>query len=276
MLYKQENDSQDVAAIVTAMTDGEQPFLYDTMTAVLSESGIGQVILCIEEKNTWFGRVLGSLLTDSRVEVLQIPLAPLGAVRNQALKHVRLPWVAYCDGDDVWCQGKTLTQLNYAATVRCDFVGADHYLTNELGKVCAFASARYIPMPSSWMVRTEVMRQHPFDESPFSLAKEESGEWWSRTSGIVSKARCPQMLLRYRIRSNSLSMKTPSMQRKAKIVALASNPGLWAIIFFLTWCAWLVTRQKEYVWCKAWGQQPSPSTHQVLGDLQPEPTQTFQ
>ncbi|MGA7937134.1 MAG: glycosyltransferase family A protein, partial [Kovacikia sp.] len=249
MFDKQQHNSQDVAAIVTAMTDKEQSFVRDTIESVLSDPGIGQVVLCIEEKNTWLSDVLGYLLMDSRLEVLQIPLAPLGAVRNQALKRVRLPWVAYCDGDDVWCQGKTLTQRSYATVTECDFVGADHYLTNEKGTICAFASARYIPMPSSWMVRTDVMREHPFDESPFSLGREESGEWWSRTSGFVNKARCPQMLLRYRIRVNSLSTKTPSMQRKAKIVALASKPGLRGIILFLTWCIWLPTRQKEYIWC---------------------------
>lgn len=272
----QYDSHPEVAAIVTAMTDAEQPFVHDTIESVLSDPGIGQVVLCIESNNTWISKILGSLMTDPRLEIIRLALVPLGAVRNQALKYVRLPWVAYCDGDDVWCQGKTLTQLNYAMVTGCDFVGADHYLTNERGQVCAFASARYIPMPSSWMVQTEVMRQHPFDESPFSLRKEESGEWWSRTSGIVSKARCSQMLLRYRIRPNSLSMRTPSMQRKAKIVALASKPGLRGIILFLTWCIWLPTRRREYVWCEAWGQQPSTMTHQTVGEIQPESIQASQ
>jgi hypothetical protein len=243
----------EVAAIVTAMTDAEQQFVHATIESVLSDPGIGQVVLCVEEKNTWINAVLGSFMTNPRLEVIRIPLVPLGAVRNQALKYVQMPWVAYCDGDDVWCQGKTLTQLNYVKAVGCDFVGADHYLTNEKGDIRALSPARYIPMPSSWMVKTEVMRQHPFTEAPFSLSQEESGEWWSRTSGIVSKARCPKMLLRYRIRSNSLSDKTPSMQRKAKVVNLANIPGLGAIILLVTWCIWLFTRQKTYIWYEGWG-----------------------
>lgn len=255
MNHNQSDLQPEVAAIVTAMTDAEQSFVRDTIESVLADPGIAQVVLCIEQQNTWIQSVLGGLLSDPRLEMLQIPLMPLGAVRNQALERVRLPWVAYCDGDDVWFQGKTMTQLNYAKTTGCDFVGADHFLTNERGKIRACAPARYLPMPSSWMVRTQVMRQHPFDESPFSLSQEESGEWWNRTSGIVSKARCPNLLLRYRIRSSSLSAKTPSMRRKTQIVNLANIPGLGAIILFATWGMWLFTRKKTYLWNEGWGRE---------------------
>lgn len=227
------------------------------MVAVLSDPGIGQIILCIEEKNIWADKTLNALMTDLRLEIVRLPLMPLGAVRNRALEYVRLPWVAYCDGDDVWCQGKTLTQLSCANVTEYDFIGADHFLTDEAGKIRAFAVARYLPMPSSWMVRAEVMQKHPFDESPFSLRQDESGEWWMRTEGVVRKVRCPKALLRYRIRSGSLSAQTSSMQRKTQIVSLANIPGLGAIILFCTWCLWLVTRQKTYTWHADWGEQPS-------------------
>jgi hypothetical protein len=248
---------QKVAAIVTAMTDREKMFVHDTITSVISDPGIAQVILCIEEKNTWINTILAGFLSDSKLEILQIPLAPLGSIRNQALKQVKMPWVAYCDGDDVWCPGKTKIQLAQAQVTGSDFVGADHYLTNEKGVIRAISQAGYLPMPSSWMVRTEVMRQHPFDESPFSLSQEESGEWWMRTNGLVSKARCPQLLLLYRIRSGSLSADTPSMQKKQKIVNLGNIPGIGAIIFLITGCLWLSTRQETYRWHQDWGKQPT-------------------
>jgi glycosyltransferase involved in cell wall biosynthesis len=252
-----KNISQpEVAAIITAMTDSERLFVRDTIESVFSDPGIGQVVLCIEAKNTWIDTVLGSFSSDPRLKVIKLPLMPLGAVRNQALKQVQMPWVAYCDGDDVWCPGKTQIQLTYAKATGCDFVGADHYLTNEKGLIRAVSRSAYLPMPSSWMVRAEIMRQHPFDESPFSLGQEESGEWWMRTSGVVSKARCPKLLLRYRIRANSLSAKTPSMRYKAKIVSLANIPGLGSIIYFSTWFLWLCNRQETYLWHKDWQQQP--------------------
>ena len=114
-------------------------------------------------------------------------------------------------------------------------------------------------MPSSWLVRTAIMKQYPFQDSLLSGG---DGEWWIRTEDVVRKSRCPKVLLKYRVRSGSLSSNTLSQKRKARIVSFASLPILKEITLLLTWCIWLATRQKEYVWLKAWGQQPSfISTH---------------
>lgn len=102
MASEHQNDMQeDVGAIVTAMTDSEQPFVYDTIKSVLSDPLIDQVVLCIEENNNWINLVLGSYIADPRLKVIRIPLSPLGAVRNKALTYIKTSWVAYCDGDDV-------------------------------------------------------------------------------------------------------------------------------------------------------------------------------
>ena len=249
-ISQQDDRTLGVAAVVTAMTDKEEPFVHDTVKSVLSDEGIVQVVLCIEEKNTWIESALGLLSTDNRLEIIRLPLAPPGAVRNEALKFVHTPWVAYCDGDDVWCKGKTLTQKSYFInSSNCDFVGADHYLTNDSGKIRAFATARYLPMPSSWMVKTEVMLRHPFNES---IYEGECGEWWARTHGTVRKVRCPKMLLRYRIRASSLSAATPSMGRKAKIVRLGDIPVAGQMILLASWCIWFFSRQNEYIWYDGW------------------------
>ena len=250
-----QSPNPDVAAIVTAMTEGEQPFLFETVEAVLADPSIGQVILCVEEKNAWVDMALGILTEDSRLEIVRMPMAFPGAVRNRALDSVKMTWVAYCDGDDVWCAGKTLAQLACANTTKSDFVGADHYLINEKSKVCAVAFARNLPMTSSWLVRTEIMKQYPFDASE-SIS--DDGDWWIRTGDRVRKVRCSQLLLKYRVRSGSLSSNTPSKRRKARIVAIASLPILREIALFLTGGFWLTTRREKYVWLKGWGQQPYP------------------
>ncbi len=252
MVKEQEQDGADVTAIIIAMTDGEQPFLPDTMKAVLSDPCIAQVILCIEKQNGWADKTLSSFTKDPGLEIVRLPLAPPGAIRNAAIKYVRMPWIAYCDGDDVWCKEKIL-QRKYAAVTGCDFVGADHYLTDEAGKIRAFALARYMPMLSSWMVRTEVMKQYPFNETMFIA---EDGQWWFRTEGKIKKARYPRMLLKYRVRNSSLSSTDASKKRKAKIVALASIPVLGKIIYLLTGLLWLLTRKKQYDWHKGWDKRP--------------------
>lgn len=48
----QVSDFNDVAAIVTAMTDSERPFLQDTLRAVLEDPCIRQVVLCVDHKLT--------------------------------------------------------------------------------------------------------------------------------------------------------------------------------------------------------------------------------
>ena len=53
ILDNHESDYKDVAAIITAMTDGEESFLFEALEATLTDPSIGQVILCIEEKNAW-------------------------------------------------------------------------------------------------------------------------------------------------------------------------------------------------------------------------------
>ncbi|MEP7164306.1 MAG: glycosyltransferase family A protein [Ferruginibacter sp.] len=252
MLKEQEYKGPDVTAVIIAMTDAEQPFVPDAVRSVFSTACIAQVILCIETKNDWVDTTLGKLTTDPRLEIVRLPLAPPGAVRNTALKHVRMSWIAYCDGDDVWRKDKSL-QRHYAIATRCDFVGADHYLTDDDGRIRAFALARYMPMLSSWMVRTEVMKQYPFNETMMTA---EDGEWWFRTESKIRKVRYSKMLLEYRVRSSSLSSVTPSKRRKAQIVALASKPVIGIFVYLFTGCLWLLTRKKEYMWHKGWAKRP--------------------
>lgn len=243
-LNLQQNDSRDVAAAILAMTNKERPFLRETVKTVLSDAGIGQVLLCVEKNNSWLEETIGTFIEDPRLQIIRLPLMPPGAIRNRAVDRVEKPWVAFCDGDDLWCKNKTLIQTSLADRLGCDFIAADHYLTDEAGTIRAVALSRSLPMLSSWMVRTEIMRQHPFDET---LYQSEDGEWWNRTARVLQKVRCSKLLLRYRVRSESLSSGTPSKQRKAKIVALAKVPVLKWIVLFLTYCAWFLTRRNKYV-----------------------------
>jgi hypothetical protein len=144
-------------------------------------------------------------------------------------------------------------QAKHMSSVSGDFVGADHYLMNEDGRICAFAFARHIPMLSSWLVRSEIMRQYPFNNS---MSIESDSEWWVRTWDAVPKVRYPKMLLKYRVRSDSVSSNTVSKQRKVRFVAISSLPILREIALFLTGCSWLTTRRETYVWLEEWGIQP--------------------
>ena len=240
-----------VTAVVTAMTDGEEPFLLATMKAVMASPHISQIVLCVEESNSWVEAILQRIERQSELIVARLPLMPPGAIRNRALHYVREEWVAFCDGDDVWCSDKIRTQLETARLTGCDFVGADHCLIDQQNGVRAFALSRHIPMTSSWMVRTEVMRSYPFDETMY---QGEDGNWWIRTNHVIRKVRCPEILLRYRVRSGSISSSTPSKKRKALVSALAGFPLVGMTVFGATYLVWLFNRKDHYVWLADWGE----------------------
>ena len=249
---KQHNLRKDVAAIVTAMTNEERFFLSETFHAVLSDESVAEIILCVDEHNMWLDTTLGTQLQDPRVFILRMPFMNIGAVRNRALTHVNKSWVVFCDGDDVWCRNKTLKQRQYAAETNADFVGSGHYLTDENGNIRAVGSARFIPMPSSWLVRTTVLRSFPFDEN---LEQSSDGDWWIKTGNKIKKVIFPALLLRYRVRERSLSSVTSSKSKKLKIVTLAQKPFFAQVILGLSFLIWFFTRKQEYKWMTRWSKK---------------------
>jgi glycosyltransferase involved in cell wall biosynthesis len=237
--------TSDVTAIITAMTDSERPFLAECVASVLSDTGIARAIVCVQDSNTWIEEVRDSVQAGDRLLILRMSLSAVGCVRNEAVKHVDTEWIAFCDGDDVWCKGKTAIQRTHALEHNADFVASDHYLTNEAGRVCAVALAKYLPMTSAWMVRTSVMQQYRFKEEDKFNGLEDH-EWWFATKKTVKKERCPNLLLRYRVRGVSLSNGEPSKARKVRVVALASKPLIGWGVLVLTACMWLFNRSRSY------------------------------
>lgn len=231
----------NVTAIVTAMTDGERPFLAACIESVIQDEEIAAVIVCIMDSNRWIDGVLESFGQDPRIKILRMSLDLPGVVRNEAVKHVETEWIAFCDGDDVWCEGKTALQLAQAEALDADFVAGDHYLTDEAGCIRAVALAKYLPMTSAWLVRTSVMQLHPFRDVEW-----EDHEWWFRTKNAFKRVRCPKLLLRYRVRGQSVSTVQPSKARKVRVVTWGSKPVIGLGVLLLTWGMWLLNRRRYY------------------------------
>src|SRR4051794_10137993 len=150
-----------VSAIITCMTDAEQPFIRDALISVRDQSEPCDVILLVTDSNGWIERIAAGF---DDIRIVRQPLAPLGAVRNAGVRLAGTEYVAFLDGDDVWLPSKTARQLALLRAQGGSFVGTDHLLTTEAGCVFAYALARYLPMPSTWMVRRDFMLRHPFTE----------------------------------------------------------------------------------------------------------------
>ncbi|MFP4092671.1 MAG: hypothetical protein ACLFUB_13930 [Cyclobacteriaceae bacterium] len=239
---------KDVTAVITAMTDAEKNFLNEAIQAALSDEFIGQIIVCVEEKNQWIDSLVQGI-KDDRLEIHRLPMMNVSKVRNYGVKKSRLDWVAFCDGDDVWCKDKTRYQRVFVSKLNASFIGADHLLINTRGEIKACGLARYIPMPSSWLIRTEVMRKYPFDEN---VHQGQDCEWWFRTRKVIKKARCPHQLILYRVRASSLSDAQPSKKRKARVVKISENSVFGSFFYFLTYLLWLMSRRYSYRWHSAW------------------------
>ena len=243
-----------VTAVITAMTDDERPFILDTLSSMIGDPYLGQILICVEVNNNWIAEVIDQF-DDDRMQTLYLPMMVVSAARNRAVELAKYEWVAFCDGDDIWCPGKTSAQLEVAYRKKADFVGSDHYLADENGEIKACALACYIPMPSSWLLKTSTLLEHPFDEK---IGQGQDGEWWLRTHSAVKKVRCANKLIKYRVRPNSLSSSRSSKKRKALIVQLASFPMLSKLVYAASYLLWFIARKDEYVWhTKSWGTNPA-------------------
>ena len=209
-----------VTAIITCMTDGERAFLPEAIDSVLAQTTGNRVIVCVAESNHWVDDVLHR--STGSIELLRMPLAPIGTVRNAAVARVRTDLVAFLDGDDAWVPQKTDRQVRVLQREGLDVIGSKHVLVRDDGKPYFFAFAKDLPMPSSWLGRTSTFIEHPFTSIPVG----EDVQLWDElvrnvTSGIVEA-----YLLRYRVRRGSLSQGTPSMRRKLKFERRSRYPGM--------------------------------------------------
>jgi len=231
-----------VTAIIVAMTDEEKPYYADALLSVLEQPEVDQIIICCSLNNDW-------IVAINNIEILKFPIAPPGEIRNKAIEFVKNPWIAFLDADDIWLKQKIQLQLAWAKTNNSDFIGTDNYLIDGAGQIKAFALCKYMPMVSTWLVKTSVLKKYKFNGN---LSVASDGDWWVRFQDKFSTTRYAYPLTKYRVRKNSVSSKTKTKKRKFFLITLARLPVLDKIIFFLTWLLWLTHRKRFYSWHKEW------------------------
>jgi glycosyltransferase involved in cell wall biosynthesis len=236
----------DVTAIVTCMTDAERPFLQEALESVHSQTLPCETIVVVLESNTWIG---GLVAESPHVRVMRRPPGWEGAARHTGIAAATTEFVAFLDGDDVWLPTKTRKQVDLLRDSGGDFAGVDHMLMTEEGRPFAFGLARYIAMPSAWMVRRETMLRYPFDPT---LAVGADGEWWRSTWNTVPKFRIPEPLIKYRVRRQSMSNATPSKRRKAALAKLSKLPTARPLLLAATCVLHKAFQRPDYVPLNEW------------------------
>lgn len=240
----------NVGALIICMTDAERPYLGEAIDSALAQTEPCECIVALREGSTAFDEFERR---HPSVLFVRLPLMPAGFVRNALVKMASTDWVAFLDGDDVWQPRKIERQLALADRLQLDFVGTDHSLINEAGVVCAFNLSINVAMPSSWLVRREVMLDRPFDADPVVA----DVNWWRANSPTIRSGRLPIPLLKYRVRGSSLSSMMANKRNKLAIVRLAGNPLLRPLILGATWLANRARRKARYMWnTRDWGPAP--------------------
>ena len=58
--------SMEITTIVTCMTDGERPFLADSLRSVRDQTVPSKIILCVAENNTWVRAILNLYMSNEQ------------------------------------------------------------------------------------------------------------------------------------------------------------------------------------------------------------------
>lgn len=239
-----------VSVIITSLTDAEQSYLEAAIRSVLNQKHVMEILVGLREDSSVFEDIVNRY---ESVRFVRVPLLPVGAVRNMLVLQATGEWVAFLDGDDIWCDGKLEAQLDFARRSRLDFVGTDHLLVNEENVACARNISINVAMPSSWLVRREIMLTHQFG-SPHTGS---DINWWRDYSGLIRAGRLPLPLLRYRVRRVSLSTTKASKRNKLLVTKVASIPLVRPLVLSGTWLLNRLRRSERYVWnVRDWGSPP--------------------
>lgn len=207
-------------AVVTCMTEGDLPYVFDAMRSVISQTEPCRLVVYTNEKFDALNRFPNQTL--SHATFRHVPLQPVGSIRNIAAREAETEWVAFLDADDIWARDKNERQLSFAGASGCAAIGCRHILVREDGKPFFHSPTRRTPMPSAMMLRRELLLAEPFLNVPW-----EDAELWKRPAIQSKAAIMMDFLLYYRIRRVSLSTSfSPAKRRKLFFARLAETPCL--------------------------------------------------
>jgi glycosyltransferase involved in cell wall biosynthesis len=203
------------------MTNGDRPFIDEAVRSAQSQTERCDIIVVVQTSNDWID---GILAASPDVRILRMPLSPPGIARNAAIAAATTEFVAFLDADDAWLPTKTAKQLEFLRSHKADFVGVDHILMREDGVIFAYGTAKFVPMPSAWMVRRDYMLRLPFGDEGSDSPKTEDGTWWTHPQNTTIKHRIAEPLIKYRVRNVSQSTKRTVKRRKLRFAKLSRIP----------------------------------------------------
>ena len=206
----------NVTAIISCVVPSDLQYIRDALVSVKEQTHPCRILLVVTEETNLLEPIAEDLGIDLEAHI--VSLSPAGVTKNLGVQKVATEWVAFLDADDRWKSEKIERQLAHASRTNSSAVGTRHLLIREDGTPFFYAFARKMPMPSSWLVKRNLMLTEPFSD----LAQWEDAELWKRLRQQSKAVTMRDFLLDYRVRPNSLSSAYgPAKRRKEKFARFA-------------------------------------------------------
>jgi O-antigen/teichoic acid export membrane protein len=246
---EEKNIKPDVTAIVVIMTEEEKPFAHSAVESAIDQGQNTTVRVYYNEALSWMPDIERGFGKSGQLVFIGMPLAHAARVRNLGVREATTNWVGFLDGDDEWTRGKTITQMEVAASGDFDFVGGDHIMVDVRKRPFCYGYPRNIPMLSTWLVRRDEMIAHPFNEELF---RHEDAHWWVTAGRHLRTVRVPAICCLYTVRINSKSSINKTKKRKETIHSLAFKYRMrWALLL-ASYLVWMATRRNGYRGHSTW------------------------
>jgi glycosyltransferase involved in cell wall biosynthesis len=211
----------NVTAVVSCVVESDVPFVKAALLSIKQQTHPCHVIVVVTENTCNVRTEISSIGIDAQIETTH--LSPCGITKNFGVQRASTEWIAFLDADDVWFPRKIELQLAHASKHSCAAVGARHILVDGDAGPFFYAFARNMPMPSSWLVKRDLLLQEPFSDR----TQYDDAELWARFNRRTPTRTLREYLIYYRVSPGSHSSSySPPKMRKQWFARAARNPIL--------------------------------------------------
>jgi len=219
----------NVTAIIPCVVESDIPYVHEALLSITRQTHPCHIIILVSEATLKIQSNIHALGIDAQFEI--VPLMPCGITKNLGVQRATTEWIAFLDADDIWLPRKIELQLAYAMKKDCLVLGTRHILVGEDKSPFFYGFARTMPLPSSWLIKRDLLLQEPFSDRK----QWEDEELWDRFNRRTPTWTLREYLVYYRVRPYSVSSTySPQKKRKEWFARAARHPVLRRTFLFLS------------------------------------------
>lgn len=199
----------NVAAVLTCVTPRDTRWVAQALSSITAQTSKCHPVIVLSDSTVHVASELRAISPNAQIE--QVPLTPPGVTRNAAVARVSAEWIAFLDADDIWLPPRIETQLRHAQRSGAIALGSRQILIDDQGKPFFYAFSRKMPLPSSWLIKRDLLVAEPFSDR----IRWEDAELWRRFRRVTKPLTTPEYLVLYRVHAQTHSSSyAPAKQRK--------------------------------------------------------------